>query len=60
MGVCFWFVDQLDSVAGVFLALSLVWRPDLVFVCLVAGVTLILHPLMAALMVALRLKDRIG
>jgi hypothetical protein len=59
-GVFFWFVDQLDSVAGVFLALALVWRPDLAFVALVAGVTLVLHPLMAALMVALRLKDRIG
>ena len=59
-GVFFWFVDQLDSIAGVFVALSVVWRPDFGFVALVAAITLVLHPLMAALMVTLRLKHRIG
>jgi hypothetical protein len=60
-GVFFWFVDQLDSIAGVFLALWIVWHPDLlVFAALVAAITLVLHPLMAALMMALGLKNRIG
>jgi hypothetical protein len=56
----FWLVDQLDSLAGAFLMLALVWRPSLPFVAAVAGLTLILHPLVAALMVALGLKRRVG
>jgi hypothetical protein len=59
-GVVFWLVDQLDSIAGVFLALAIVWRPDLGFIALVAAITLVVHPLMAGLMVLLGLKDRIG
>jgi len=56
----FWTIDQLDSVGGVFLVLLPVWRPDLVFVSIVVAIALLLHPSVAALMVALGLKDRIG
>jgi hypothetical protein len=59
-GTVFWIIDQLDSVAGAFLVLSVVWRPTLLFAATVACLTLILHPLVAALMVALGLKGRMG
>jgi len=59
-GIVFWLVDQLDSVAGVFLLLSIVWRPDALLIVIVAAMALLLHPLVAALMVALRLKVRVG
>jgi len=59
-GLLFWCVDQLDSVAGVFVLLCIVWRPDPLLIAIVAAMALILHPLVAALMVALRLKARIG
>jgi len=55
-----WLFDQLDSVAGALLALSIIWRPDAVLVAIVAGLALLLHPLMAAFMVVLGLKERIG
>jgi hypothetical protein len=55
-----WTVDQVDSVVGGFLLLALVWRPDWIFVALILGLSLLLHPLVAALMVALKLKARIG
>jgi hypothetical protein len=58
--VLFWITDQLDSVFGIFLLLSLVWRPDAQFVVIVFGIALLLHPLVAALMVAMGLKLRIG
>lgn len=55
-----WTVDQVDSVVGVFLLLTPVWRPDSVFVALTLGLSLVLHPLVAALMVALKLKSTVG
>jgi CDP-archaeol synthase len=55
-----WIVDQIDSVVGAFLALAVIWRPDPAFIALVIAVTLVLHPSVAALMVALNLKERIG
>ena len=59
-GAIFWVTDQLDSVAGVLVALSSAWRPDLAVVACIVALALLLHPLVAALMVMLRLKDRIG
>jgi len=59
-GAFFWVTDQLDSVAGVLLALSMAWRLDASVVACVVALALLLHPLVAALMVMLRLKDRIG
>ena len=56
----FWVADQLDWMIGVFLLLSIVWRADLWFIAVIAVLTLCVHPVMAALMVALGLKDRIG
>jgi len=56
----FWIIDQLDSVAGAFLLLCVVWHPTLPFAATVAGLALLLHPSVAALMVALGLKGRIG
>lgn len=56
----FWITDQLDSVAGVLLVLSTVWRPDVAVVACIVGLALILHPLVAGLMVMLGLKDRVG
>lgn len=56
----FWVADQIDSVAGIFLLLWLVWTPDAVFVAVVFALALLLHPLVAALMVVLGLKRRIG
>ena len=60
MGPWFWVTDQLDSVAGVLVALSSAWRPNLAVVACIVALALLLHPLVAALMVMLRLKDRIG
>jgi len=59
-GVFFWLVDQLDSVAGVVCALSLAWRPDALLIACLVGLALLLHPLVAALMLVLGLKERIG
>jgi len=59
-GAVFWTLDQLDSVFGIFLALAFAWRPDAVFALLVIAVALVLHPAVAALMVMVKLKDRIG
>ena len=56
----FWVADQIDSVAGIFLLLWLVWTPDAMFVAFVFALALLLHPLVAALMVLLGLKRRIG
>ena len=59
-GCLFWVLDQLDSVVGAFLLVSIVWRPDIIFVAIVLGLALLLHPFVAALMVVLGLKTRIG
>ena len=56
----FWVVDQLDSVVGMFLLLSIVWRPDATFVAIVLVLAVLFHPFAAALMVTLGLKFRIG
>jgi hypothetical protein len=56
----FWVADQLDSAVAILLLLRLVWRPTVQFVGLVLAMTLVLHFLVAALMVAMGLKRRIG
>ncbi|NNL05645.1 MAG: CDP-archaeol synthase [Xanthomonadales bacterium] len=56
----FWFVDQVDSVVAVLIALSFVRRPNPEVYLLVIAFTLILHPTVATLMVALKLKQRVG
>jgi hypothetical protein len=56
----FWLLDQVDSLAGVLLCMALVWTPPLAVVLRLAVITLLVHPAMAAIMVGLGLKDRVG
>ena len=56
----FWVLDQVDSLAGILLVLSLVWDPTLEIVIGLVVLTLAVHPAMAAVMVGLGLKQRIG
>lgn len=59
-GKWFWVIDQLDSLAGIFLCLLPVWRPSLALVATGVFVMLVLHPLSAWVMVRAGLKDRVG
>ena len=59
-GPIFWILDQIDSVIGIFCLLAIVWRPDWMFIAIVFGLALVLHPAAALLMVALGLKARVG
>ena len=56
----FWVVDQIDSLIGTVLAMSIVWVPPLDIVIALTVITLALHPLAALCMVALGLKQRVG
>jgi hypothetical protein len=56
----FWLLDQLDSAVAIVLVLSVFRTPSLAFVLALLGLTLAVHPSVAALMVALGLKERIG
>ena len=53
-------LDQVDSALGVLLALALLRPPSVVFAVVLLAITMLLHPTVAALMVALGLKDRVG
>ncbi len=55
-----WVADQVDSALGLLLLLSLWKVPTLGFVVLLLSVTLVIHPVVAAIMVALGLKRRVG
>jgi CDP-diglyceride synthetase len=56
----FWLVDQVDSAVAVLLVLCLVQPPNFQVYMVVLGLTVCLHPAIAALMVALGLKRRVG
>jgi CDP-diglyceride synthetase len=56
----FWLVDQVDSLAGVLLFMCMVYVPPLSVVASLTLITLLVHPAMALVMVALGLKDRVG
>lgn len=56
----FWVVDQVDSLFGVLLVLSMVWVPPLDAALGLVALTLAVHPAMAAVMFGLGLKQRIG
>lgn len=56
----FWLLDQLDSAVGVLALLALVWLPPAGIAIALVGVCLVVHPAVAALMVGLGLKSRIG
>jgi hypothetical protein len=60
LGPVFWVVDQIDSLGGAMLALSLVWVPPLGMLAALLVITLVVHPLVAWTMVAVGLKTRIG
>jgi hypothetical protein len=56
----FWLIDQLDSAVAILAALSVFRTPSLAFVLALLGLTLAVHPAVAAIMLALGLKERIG
>lgn len=56
----FWALDQLDSAVAILLALALFRAPSLGFVLTLLGLTLVVHPAVAAIMVVLGLKRRVG
>jgi hypothetical protein len=56
----FWLLDQLDSTAAILAILSVFRTPSFAFVLTLVSLTLALHPAVAAIMVALGLKERIG
>lgn len=59
-GRVFWVIDQVDSLLGALAAIALVWRPPMTLVVAAVAMTLVIHPLVAALMKALGLKSRVG
>ena len=56
----FWLIDQLDSAVGVLALLALVWSPPAGIALALVAVCLVVHPAVAAIMVMLGLKSRIG
>jgi hypothetical protein len=56
----FWLVDQVDSLVGVVAVLALAAPTSPAVVAWLLLITLLLHPAVAALMVLLRLKARVG
>ena len=56
----FWLVDQVDSTVAVLAVLCFVKTPNLEVYLILIGFTLVLHPVIAMLMVALGLKQRVG
>ena len=56
----FWLVDQVDSTVAVLAVLCFVKPPNLEVYLILIGFTLVLHPVIATLMVALGLKQRVG
>jgi hypothetical protein len=56
----FWLLDQLDSAVGVLALLALVWSPPAGIALALIAVCLVVHPAVAALMMMLGLKARIG
>lgn len=59
-GPVFWFLDQVDSLIGLLLFLSLVWVPPIRVVIALLALTLVVHPATSWLMVRLKLKARVG
>ena len=56
----FWLLDQMDSAVMVLAVLCLVKPPNLQVYTVVLVLTVFLHPAIAALMVMLGLKERVG
>lgn len=56
----FWLLDQLDSAIAILVILSMFRTPSITFVLTLLTLTLAIHPAVAAIMVTLGLKERIG
>ena len=56
----FWLLDQIDSTLAILLLLGAFRVPSPGFVLTLLGLTVIVHPAVAAIMVALGLKRRVG
>jgi hypothetical protein len=56
----FWLLDQLDSAVAILVVVSIFRTPSCTFVLTLLTLTLAVHPAVAAIMVALGLKERIG
>lgn len=56
----FWLVDQVDGIVVVLAVLCFVRAPNPEVYLILIGFTLVLHPAIAMLMVALGLKQRVG
>lgn len=52
----FWIFDQVDSLIGVLVCASIVWKPALDIMILLFIITLIIHPLGSIIMISLKLK----
>jgi CDP-diglyceride synthetase len=59
-GRAFWVVDQLDSLVGILVAISPVWRPSLALLGMMIAIMLVAHPVSAWIMMRFGLKDRVG
>jgi CDP-diglyceride synthetase len=59
-GRVFWVVDQIDSLVGMLVAISPVWRPSPALLFTILSIMLVAHPVSAWIMVKFGLKDRIG
>ncbi len=59
-GRAFWVVDQIDSLIGMLIAISPVWRPSLALLVTILAIMLVAHPLSAWIMMQFGLKDRVG
>lgn len=60
LGPVCWTLDQVDSLIGALLAISLIWVPPWTVILGLVAITLVVHPLAALGMVALGLKTRVG
>jgi len=59
-GRVFWVVDQLDSLAGMLIAISPIWQPSLALLATIVAIMLVAHPVSAWIMMRFGLKDRVG
>ena len=59
-GRAFWVIDQIDSLIGMLLFVSPVWRPSLALLTAIVAIMLVAHPVSAWIMVQFGLKDRVG
>jgi hypothetical protein len=60
LGAAFWFIDQVDSLAGALAAMCFVWLPPAEVIAALLAVTIVVHPLAALVMMMLGLKERVG